>query len=358
MSSMGHNGGPPVADDVPDMAYVKFFPGDFLNGTAHMSLELRGAYITTLCVMYDRMGGFPYDEHEGGVLLRVDKRVYRRVRDALLADGKFYRDGDLIRNARVDREIASYVTEYRRRSEAAKKREAERAKEREAELAKQLELHSTSGELPPNLSRTSGELPAEVKPKSFELDAKNSTKTTNEEAQADHIPEARSQKPEARYKKEREEEVGLGLPAPVAAATPAKPQNRTDAQIAIGVEVLAAFQAYNALAQDVGLPVAKSLTPSRRRSMMARMREHGGVESWQALLNNIQRSAFLQGRNDRGWVPPGLDWFLKPANFTKVVEGAYGNGAHAKPHKETEWERMDRLMRGGPINFATLDVPS
>lgn len=191
MSDIGHNGGPvPVDVDVPDMAYVKFYPGDFLNGTAHMSLEMRGAYITTLCVMYDRMGGFPYDEREGGVLLRVDKRVYRRVRDALLADGKFYRDGGLIRNARVEREISTYVTEYIRRSEAAQKREAERR------------ARQTSAELGPNFDRTSAELGPEVRDKSVELAAKNSTITTKQEAQGDHIPESRSQNPEARIKKE------------------------------------------------------------------------------------------------------------------------------------------------------------
>ena len=122
------------------------------------------------------------------------------------------------------------------------------------------------------------------------------------------------------------------------------------------LHVIEAFDAYNVLAQDVGLPTATSMTPSRRRSILARLREHG-PEGWQKLITNIERSAFLQGQNDRGWVPPGLDWFLKPANFTKVVEGAYGNGAHAPPRKETEFERMDRLMRG-EINFETGEVVS
>jgi uncharacterized protein YdaU (DUF1376 family) len=190
----GHNGGPPLTDaDVPDLTYVKFYPADFLTGTMHLSLEQRGAYITALCVMYDRMSGFPYDDAEGAMLLRVDRRVYRRVRDDLLSDGKFYRDGDVIRNRRVEDEIKTYISEYIRRSNAAREREAKR------------KLQRTSGELRPNLSPTSGELPAEVPDKLPELEAKNQAETTKPEPQADHILEARSQKLEARKEKERED---------------------------------------------------------------------------------------------------------------------------------------------------------
>jgi len=66
MSDIGHNGGPGINDiQIPEMHYFKLFPSDFLNGFLHLSLELRGAYATALFSMYDRMGGFPYDEEKG-----------------------------------------------------------------------------------------------------------------------------------------------------------------------------------------------------------------------------------------------------------------------------------------------------
>jgi hypothetical protein len=104
-----------------------------------------------------------------------------------------------------------------------------------------------------------------------------------------------------------------------------------------------AFEAYNDLAQRVGLPLARSLTPERRRSIIKRMRDNGGPPAWAAMLSNVECSAFLQGENERGWRVPGLDWLLKSANFTKVIEGTYGNGAHAQP-KETEFEKIQRLV--------------
>lgn len=326
MAEIGHNGGPaPIDVDVPDMAYVKFFPGDFLNGTAHLSLEMVGAYIRTLCVMYDRMGGFPFDEREGGVLLRVDKRVYRRVRDHLLADGKFYRDGDMIRNARVEKEIASYVTEYIRRSEAAKKREAERrAKE-------------TSAELRPNLSGTSAVSSPEVQEKLVELEQKNPTKTTKREAQDNHIPESRSQNPEARIKKDKEKEVHQGLTAPAAIAAPPN------------VDAHQAFEDWNALALRCGLQQARSLTPQRRQKLVARIREHGGMAAWARALANVERSSFLRGSNDRGW-RADFDFLLQPASFAKVHDGTYGNGAHApQPPKNNIREMARRAAEGKPM---------
>lgn len=125
------------------------------------------------------------------------------------------------------------------------------------------------------------------------------------------------------------------------------------------IEALNVFKTYNELAQRVGLPLARSLTPQRRKAINARLKEHGGAVAWEAVLSNIARSAFLQGRNDRGWRPTGLDWFLNPANFTKVYEGAYGNGAHAyapMQPKETEWERMSRLM-GDPVTTEMEILP-
>jgi uncharacterized protein YdaU (DUF1376 family) len=191
LMQLGSNGGPPLADDAPPLTYFKFYPSDWLAGTADMTAEERGIYITALAVMYDRMGGMPYDERKGAPLMRVDIRIYRRVRDKLIAEGKFVRDGDMIRNMRVEKEITDYVRDYRRRSEAAKKREAERR------------LHRTSGELPANLSETSARSSEEVSKKLVELEAKKPTISKDDGPQDDHILEARSQKPEARTKEDK-----------------------------------------------------------------------------------------------------------------------------------------------------------
>lgn len=349
MHEIGHNGSPPLVDDVPHMNFVKFYPGDFLNGVAHMSLELRGAYITALCIMYDRMGGMPYDEREGGVLLRVDRRVYRRVRDLLLADGKFYLDGSMIRNSRVEREISNYVKEYIRRSEAAKKREAEKAKRSGTK--------KTSAELLPDFPRTSAELPPDFSRTSPELEPKKPIKSKDDELYARALLEARSQKLEARSidisdspngeSSPRAEDAGPTeqvLPLALEGDEPfdAKAFNRRLTETA--------FEDYLDLARRVGLTEHKPSTLKQLRSdIVRRMREHAAdpqsfesmIGVWREALRKIEISAFLQGDNPRGW-KADLNFLCQKSSFRKVYDGGYGNGAHAKPRQPGEVSEAER----------------
>lgn len=133
------------------------------------------------------------------------------------------------------------------------------------------------------------------------------------------------------YQKEREEEEASDEASP----TP--------------LDALEAFGLYNAMAERTGLPQARTLTPQRRKHLVARMREHGGIEAWKTALANVERSAFLQGQNERGW-RADFDFLVQAARFTKVVEGTYGNGAHAKRNtapvepEETREQRYARIL--------------
>lgn len=111
------------------------------------------------------------------------------------------------------------------------------------------------------------------------------------------------------------------------------------------LDALRAFEAYNGLAQRIGLPVSRTLTPARRRSVQARMREHGGFDAWTLALANVERSAFLRGSNSKGW-RADFDFLLQANRFAKVVDGTYGNGAHGDTlaPKETELEKIRRLV--------------
>lgn len=109
------------------------------------------------------------------------------------------------------------------------------------------------------------------------------------------------------------------------------------------VQALEAFRAYNELAQRIGLPIAKNLSPQRRTKLCARLRGHGGLEAWHQALANVERSAFLRGNNPRGWCAD-FDFLLSPTKFDKVLDGSYGNGAHAEQPKESTAERLSRML--------------
>lgn len=93
-------------------------------------------------------------------------------------------------------------------------------------------------------------------------------------------------------------------------------------------ETRRAFDAWNRMALDVGLAQAASLTPQRRSSIRARLRDGGGLAGWERALERVRESAFLRGETGRdGWRGADLDFVLRPGHFTKILEGSYADKA-------------------------------
>jgi uncharacterized protein YdaU (DUF1376 family) len=95
------------------MGQIKWYkrdPSAALNGMMELSLEERGAYNTVLDLIYSRDGNLHDDDRFIAGWLRVDVRVWKRIKGALLARGKLYVDGDLLRNERADAEVLSALS--------------------------------------------------------------------------------------------------------------------------------------------------------------------------------------------------------------------------------------------------------
>ena len=80
--------------------------------------------------------------------------------------------------------------------------------------------------------------------------------------------------------------------------------------------------AWNEL-ESVGIsPVTKIGSDSKRyASLVARLRQYS-VEDFLKAIDEIRHSKFLQGNNNRSWMI-NFDWFVRPSNFPKVLEGNY-----------------------------------
>lgn len=68
-------------------AYMRF-PNNILMGTRRLSLEQRGAYGDLLDLYLSRDGYLPDDDRMAAFDLAIDIRIWRRVKTALMADGK------------------------------------------------------------------------------------------------------------------------------------------------------------------------------------------------------------------------------------------------------------------------------
>lgn len=81
--------------------------------------------------------------------------------------------------------------------------------------------------------------------------------------------------------------------------------------------------------QEVGINPIRDIKPSSKRYQLlkGRIREYGIDEVINA-INNVRNSDFLRGENNRGWMIT-FDWFVKPNNFLKTLEGNYNKeGQH------------------------------
>lgn len=81
------------------------------------------------------------------------------------------------------------------------------------------------------------------------------------------------------------------------------------------------------------MPKALTLTRTRKKMVLARLKEHGGDRVRQ-VLEKAAASDFLCGTNSKGW-RAGFDWLLHPSNFLKILEGTYSNPSQANDRSAT-----------------------
>lgn len=92
--------------------------------------------------------------------------------------------------------------------------------------------------------------------------------------------------------------------------------------------------------QEVGINPIRDIKQSSKRYQLlkGRIREYGMDDILKA-MDNIRNSDFLRGENKNGWMIT-FDWFVKPNNFLKVLEGNYNgdrkHGSGAKTQRKVE----------------------
>lgn len=88
-----------------DIKWYKRDPRAALTGMMELSLEERGAYTTVLDLIYSNDGEIEDEPRMISAWLRVDQRVWKRLRASLLKCGKLYIHGTKLRNKRADGEV-------------------------------------------------------------------------------------------------------------------------------------------------------------------------------------------------------------------------------------------------------------
>lgn len=101
---------------------------------------------------------------------------------------------------------------------------------------------------------------------------------------------------------------------------------------------------------SLGLQQLKAINPGTNRHSMlrARIKEYSLDEILQA-IESVKNSSFLKGQNKNNWMIT-FDWFIKPNNFVKVLEGNYldkevSNGKSTGNDNKNTWNIEHLITR-------------
>lgn len=276
--------------------FVRFYPSDWRSGCIGLTPEEIGVYISVCAHAWETGARLTTDDAIAASRLMLDVRMWRRIKNNLVAKGKLHVAKDGIYSPRAERELAA-AQAGAKQAQAPVAVEAggdghdrEHQNGRVAVERREPSRETLLGEVPEKSPESLREVSENFAKKDIEINAP-----------------LKSLKPIAISKEEENP-----LP-PKGGATP--------------MDVLRAFESYNATALRCGLPQASRLTPDRQRKIIARLKDYG-LEGWDQALANIEKSSFLTGQNDRAW-RASLEWLLQAASFSKAHDGGYGNGRGA-----------------------------
>lgn len=91
---------------------------------------------------------------------------------------------------------------------------------------------------------------------------------------------------------------------------------------------------------ESALPAVRNLSSDRNRSLKSRMKETFFRENFPDGIKRISVSAFCLGESEQGWRAT-FDWFLKPGNLEKILEGKYDGRQGAKTVALRDGEHPD-----------------
>lgn len=115
--------------------------------------------------------------------------------------------------------------------------------------------------------------------------------------------------------------------------TKAKEKTKTDLSIPDGIDCRADVQRVVAAWNSLGLSKVERLMPDtdRYKMLKCRLRDYG-LEAVLKAIENVRTSDFLLGRVGNRPFVITFDWFVRPNNFPKVLDGNYNNGGGHDGH--------------------------
>lgn len=269
-------------------SYVRMYPTDWRSGCLGLSLEQEGLYIRMCMFIAETGRRVPLDDSQAAKMIGTNLNQYRKVLGQLLVLGKVKRHEDGYGNDRIEHETTSAKSAATSGNGSGRK--ADQGQERE------------TGEATPQVTHQAATLAATLATPPAQAEI-------NEQIQSPSIePEPRTRKkedtpipPDGGRVSQAADQIDGGKPNP-------------------HTEALRAFEAYNDRALVLGIPQASKLTPTRERSIRARLKEFGS-DGWAKALVNLD-TPFLRGMTEHRF-RADLDFVCQAKSFSKLHDGGY-----------------------------------
>lgn len=329
--------------------WFKFYPSDWLRDTRSMSLEQRGAYIDSIAMQMERGGPLPDDMAWLAHQMHISKRKAAAIVEELIEICALKREGDTLTNPRCEREIAAREHQRKVNTEIASTRERTK---RESTLSQTRTKRENSAKvLPLNREKSKSDnkinAPSEIscnEASTTRARSRIEVEENRKEEEKTHVDEA----PSALALTGVSDVVDLVSVETQSDGVPTRRDiNRQAAQIA--------FDEWRVFATRVGLSCPKPTSFAVfGKKIATRMLEHAAAPKgldemlavWRQAIANVDRSSFLRGFSKPNF-SADLKFMCQRESFAKVLDGGYGNGAHAYENAqpaETYVDRMRRLM--------------
>lgn len=121
--------------------------------------------------------------------------------------------------------------------------------------------------------------------------------------------------------------------------TPSKPNG--EELIHLPTDDFASFaDTFNRKVKGTSIPQIRGLSDSRKKSLISRAKECGGLNALENILDRVVASDFLSGRKTDFCA--SFDWIFKKANFIKILEGNYDNKSTSTPQRTIDGRQIDR----------------
>lgn len=260
--------------------YFPFWQRDFVHSVrkAEMTPDEVGALVMVMCQQWEDAGPISFDPKWFAAYTGWDIRVAKRLLERLATIKKIDKLATGYSSARMAEEITKYVAKVKASEEReARKKAAAVDQQNRANLPIVADaIRQTSPELVPNLLEMFQTSLTELSEKMN----KNNTNQTTEAA----LPDSDSDS----------ERKSTPLPPKGGSLSKTRNRGRLSAEQIAQTDV--AHQAWNSIAQQHGLVIAKSFPSARRTRLAKRLDDIGGLDNFRLALSAIPQVPFLMGK--------------------------------------------------------------